>query len=64
MPPEGRELEPKHDVAGSLHYVLRCIATRPTGGARGARGAREAPRVRDRPGSQRRDWRTRRRGKR
>ena len=32
MPPEGRELEPKYDVAVSLHYVLRCIATRPTGG--------------------------------
>ena len=32
MPPEGRELEPKYDVAVSLHFVLRRIATRPTGG--------------------------------
>ena len=33
MPPEGREYEEKHDVACSLHYVLRCIATEPTGKA-------------------------------
>ena len=33
MPPEGREYEEKHDVACSLHYVLRRIATWPTGNA-------------------------------
>ena len=54
MPPEGRRYDAKHDVACQLHYVLRCIATRPTGGGAARAVARQAGRVRDRTRGQRR----------